>query len=286
MASELNWKEMDAFIDQAIAEDLGKGDVTTDGLIPPDTLIEAEWVAKEAACIAGLPVAERIFKKFDPAVICYWMVEDGMRVMPGKFGLIRGKAQAILKAERLALNLIQRLSGIATLTSAFVTKVQSYDVKIYDTRKTTPLMRSLEKYAVRAGGGYNHRFGLYDMILIKDNHREILDDLGLTDWTALIKTMREKNPELEVEMEVTGAYQVEEAVKAGVNYILLDNMLPEQISEIIKQWQGKVQFEASGGIHLDNVEAYARTGVDRISIGALTHSAKAVDISLEILSIK
>jgi nicotinate-nucleotide pyrophosphorylase (carboxylating) len=286
MPSDLNWKEADVFIDQAIAEDMGKGDVTTEGLIPPDTLVEGEWMAKEAACMAGLPIAEKIFKKLDPSAVCYWMVQDGMKVMPGKFGLIRGKAHAILKAERLALNLVQRLSGIATLTSVFSDKVRAYGTKIYDTRKTTPLMRSLEKYAVRMGGGYNHRFGLSDMILIKDNHREILDDLGPINWASLIKTLRQKYPGLEIEMEVTAAHQVEEAVKAGVDYILLDNMLPEQVSEIVKQWKGKVQFEASGGISLDNVEAYARAGVQRISIGALTHSAKAVDISLEILSIK
>lgn len=286
MSSDLNWKEMESFIDSAIAEDLGRGDVTTEGLIPADTVIEAEWVAKEAACIAGLPLAERIFKRFDPSAVCYWMAGDGMKVLPGKFGLIRGKAQAILKAERLVLNLVQRLSGIATLTSLFVGKVAAYETRIYDTRKTTPLYRSLEKYAVRAGGGYNHRFGLFDMILIKDNHREILNDLGLTDWPLLIQSMRNKYPGLEIEMEVTAAHQVEDAVKAGVDYILLDNMLPEEISEIVRQWKGKIQFEASGGISLDNVEAYAKAGVERISVGALTHSAKAVDISLEILSIK
>lgn len=284
--SDLNWKEIDAFIDLAVAEDLGRGDITTDSLIPPETLIEAEWVAKESGCIAGLPVVERIFKKFDANAVCYWMVQDGMRISHDKFGLTRGKAHAILKAERLALNILQRLSGIATLTSAFVEKAAKYGSKIYDTRKTTPLMRQLEKYAVRAGGGHNHRLGLDDMVLIKDNHREILEDLGPVDWLALVKSIREKYPKIPIEIETAVAYQVEEAIRAGVDYVLLDNMLPEQISEIVKRWKGKVQFEASGGICLDNVEEYARAGVDRISVGALTHSAKALDISLEILSIK
>jgi nicotinate-nucleotide pyrophosphorylase (carboxylating) len=282
----LQSKEIDDLIDRALAEDRGSKDVTTESLIPEDVLIEAEWVAKEPCCIAGLFVVERVLEKLNSQIKTFWMTKDGEKIQSGKFGLTVGSAQNILKAERTALNFLQRLSGIATLASRFVEKVQKYGVKILDTRKTTPTFRSLEKYAVRMGGAVNHRMNLEEMVLIKENHQCILEDLGMKDFASLIRAIRQNYPSIEIGIEVTSIHEAQRAAQSGVDFLLLDNMAPDQIREIVKDWKTKVILEASGGIGLDNVEAYASTGVDRISIGALTHSVRSVDISLEVLGIK
>lgn len=286
LSNELPWNEIDPIIDRALQEDIGKIDITTDYLIPDDTIIEAEWVAKEPCHIAGLPLVDRILHKMDSQIKCFWMVKDSDFLTPGKFGLVKGSARGILKCERTALNFLQRLSGIAALTAAYVAKTQKEGTKIYDTRKTTPTLRILEKYAVRMGGGFNHRMGLDEMVLIKENHKNILEDLGFQDWRSLIKKIRDDHPGIQMGCEVENLGEIDRAVVAGADFILLDNMSVDQVTECVKKWKGKVLLEASGSIHLQNVEAYARTGVDRISIGALTHSVKAIDISLEVLGVR
>src|SRR5574341_110836 len=264
---ELPWNEIDPIIDRAFREDIGDKDLTTDYLIPEDVIVEAEWVAKEPCCLAGLTVVDRIFRKLDSRVKTFWMTSDGEKIQAGKFGLTQGLARNILKAERIALNFLQRLSGIASLTSSFVEKTRKYGVKIFDTRKTTPTFRSLEKYAVRMGGGVNHRMGLNEMVLVKENHQSVLEDLGIEDWSPLIQAMRKDYPSIQIGIEVISASEVERAVRAEANFVLLDNMSPEQVEEVVKRWKGKVILEASGGIRLENVEKYASTGVDRISVG-------------------
>ena len=277
--------DVDEFLKKALEEDIGQGDLTTDTFIPKDCMIEGEWFAKEPCCIAGLDVVRRLFGILDPAIKVFWNVEDGDQLDRGPFGIIKGTARSILKGERTALNLMQRLSGIATLTSLFVKKARPYGVQILDTRKTTPLLRVLEKYAVRMGGGVNHRMGLGEMVLLKDNHRFIIDELKIADLRKTIQSLREQKPAVKIGIEVTKEAEIQDALKSGADFILLDNMVPEEVCQIVGRWKGKVLLEVSGGINLENVESYAKTGVDRISIGALTHSARSVDISLEVLSV-
>lgn len=279
-----SWDKIDPILKGALQEDIGAGDITTDQLIPLDTVLEAEWVARESCCLCGLAIAERILEILDPKVKCFWMFQDGETIEPGKLGLVKGSARSILKAERTALNFLQRLSGISTLTRAFVRKTEKYGVKIYDTRKTTPGLRALEKYAVRMGGGFNHRMGLDDMALIKENHQHVLEDLAFDHQKSLVQKIKKDAPKIQIGIEVEHISQIKTAVEAGADFILLDNMTPRQVSEIAKIWKGKVILEVSGGIRLENVEAYAQAKPDRISIGALTHSVKAIDISLEVLS--
>ncbi len=312
------WQEIDPILKQALEEDLGKGDITTDSLIPVEASLEAEWVAKEPCCLSGLVVVDRIFALLDSHIKCFWMFKEGEMIEPGKFGLIKGSAQNILKGERVALNFLQRLCGVSTLTYQFVEKVKKYGVEIYDTRKTTPGLRTLEKYAVKVGGGVNHRMRLDDMVLIKENHQYVLNDLSFEGFTnekqsmnnhslertfvshstglhksihtnewpskPLIQKIRKEHPQLQIGMEVEHVSQIKDVVAAGVNFVLLDNMTPEQVQEAVQLWKGKIVLEVSGGIRLDNIEAYAKAKPDRISIGALTHSVKAIDISLEVLS--
>ncbi|MBI1871488.1 MAG: carboxylating nicotinate-nucleotide diphosphorylase [Chlamydiae bacterium] len=282
---KLPWDEIDSIIARALKEDIGSGDLTTEYFIPSDVVLEAEWVAKEPCRVAGLPIVDRILEKLNPQIKSFWAVNDGDCVEGGKFGLVKGPAQDILRAERTALNFLQRLSGIATLTAAFVEKVKPYGVKIYDTRKTTPMLRVLEKYAVRLGGGFNHRMGLNEMVLIKDNHRCVLDSLGIQDWKTSIQHLKKDHPHTQIGIEVTRSEDVSSAVLLGANFILLDNMDSEKVRKVVEEWKDKIILEASGGIGLDQVELYAKTGVDRISIGALTHSVRAINMSLEVLGV-
>lgn len=282
---DLPWAEIDPLIDQVLAEDKGAGDITTDVLIPASARIEAEWVAKEPCRIAGLLVVDRIFRKIDPQIEICWRVHDSQVMDSGKFGLIQGPAKGILRGERVALNFLQRLCGIATLTAKFVDKVRKYGVQIYDTRKTTPGLRVLEKYAVRMGGGMNHRLRLDDMILVKDNHRAFLEESGVVDWRALVRKIRKDRPGIPIEIECASLEDLAPVVGSGTEIVLLDNLRPDEIRKAVQTWKGKVLFEASGGIDLENVEQYAQTGVDRISIGALTHSVRAIDLSLEVLKV-
>ena len=263
----------------ALAEDVGPGDVTTLATIPADARCTAELNSRVAGTVAGLPVAIEAFRQLDPDVQIDEHKRDGDAVQPGDTLLIiRGRARAVLTAERVALNFVQRMSGTATATSRYVTAVQGTKATIIDTRKTTPGLRQLEKYAVRAGGGQNHRFGLFDGILIKDNHIAACPD-GVGG--AILAARRGAPHSLRVEVETENLDQVREALEAGADAILLDNMSPDELRAAVALIDGRAVAEASGGITLETVRAVAETGVDLISVGALTHSAPSLDLGLD-----
>jgi nicotinate-nucleotide pyrophosphorylase (carboxylating) len=271
----------------ALAEDIGAGDITTDAAIPADQRAEASIIAKEPCVVAGLPLVEAVFTQIDRAVAVKLLVDEGDLVKVGtRVCVLKGPARGILTGERTALNFLQRLSGIATLTHQFVAKVAQASVrvkpKILDTRKTTPTLRILEKYAVVVGGGTNHRMGLFDAVMIKDNHRVILARLGLKALGDAVASAHKNHPNAPIIIEADNVEQVEEALAAGANHILLDNMTPDELREAVALVAGRAKTEASGGVRLDTVMAIANTGVDYISVGALTHSARAVDCSLEL----
>jgi len=281
MSSSKPWIE--EIIDRALAEDLGKGDVTTEALIASDQQGTGFIVAKEEGILAGTGAANQVFHRVDPELKVEILLEDGAGVKPGsKVAKVSGSIASILKAERIVLNFLQRLSGIASETNRYVARVEGLPVRIMDTRKTTPSWRSLEKYAVRVGGGGNHRMNLGDGILIKDNHLVALRSQGLSIKEIIAKARQNAPQRLPVEVEVRTVSEALEAVEAGADIIMLDNMNPEDMLEAVKSIHGRALIEASGGITLDNVRAVAETGVDFISIGALTHSARALDISLDL----
>jgi nicotinate-nucleotide pyrophosphorylase (carboxylating) len=263
----------------ALAEDVGPGDVTTLATIPANARCTAELKSRVTGVVAGLPVAIETFRQLDPSVEIEEHKRDGDRVGPGdRLLTVRGAARAVLTAERVALNFAQRMSGTATATATFVDVVKGTRATIIDTRKTTPGLRQLEKYAVRAGGGQNHRFGLFDGILIKDNHIAASPD-GVGG--AIQAARRHAPHSLRVEVETETLDQVREALEAGADAILLDNMPPELLREAVRLIQRRAVTEASGGITLENVRAAAEAGVDLISVGALTHSAPALDLGLD-----
>ena len=277
--------QTEALIDGALSEDLSIGDPTTDILIPPDMRGSASFVAKQEGVLAGLDIAIAVFRRFDPSLTATVNLRDGQRIAPGDLiATVSGAMNPLLKVERTALNFIRRLSGIATDTAAYVREVDGYDVRIVDTRKTTPGLRSIEKYAVRVGGGYNHRQNLGDGILIKDNHIEALRALGMSLADVVRKANAEKSHTINVEVEVESLSQAEEALDAGAKILLLDNMEPEEMAVAVRMAQGRAVTEASGNITLRTVRAAAASGVDLISVGALTHSAKDLDISLDFAS--
>ncbi len=264
----------------ALEEDIGPGDVTTEALIEPDRAARAVIVAKESLVLAGLQVAREVFATLDPAMSFETSFQDGDRAGSGDEILTAyGKLQALLTGERTALNFVQRLSGIATLTRQYVDRVAGSNVRLTDTRKTIPGWRRLEKYAVKIGGAYNHRFGLYDGILIKDNH--IVACGGISEAVAGVRNNRPHL--LRIEVEVSDINQVKEALENGVDIIMLDNMDLNDIHEAVRLVDGRALVEVSGGVTLDTLPEIANTGVDIISIGALTHSARAVDISMRVL---
>lgn len=274
--------EIRKLVKRALAEDVGAGDVTTLATIPPNTRAQARIVAREPLVVAGLALAEAAFCVLPGPVVCERRVTDSQHVEAGATLLtIKARARTILTAERVALNYLQRLSGIATLTSKYVSAVAGTKAQILDTRKTTPGLRFLEKYAVRCGGGNNHRFGLYDMILIKDNHLVALREARPNPIHAAVQRARMKYPKLRVAVETDTMDQVRQAVEAGADWILLDNMPPRVLRAAVQLVNKRAVTEASGGVTLDNVRAIAETGVDFISVGALTHSARAVDIALD-----
>ncbi len=275
----LNLQSVDALIDLAFAEDIGIGDITTESTVPSLQKGKGILVAKNSGIIAGLPVAERTFKRFDTSLVFELLVTDGETVKAGdSIASVQGSAKSILIAERTALNFLQRLSGVATLTSEYVAAVADYDVRIVDTRKTTPGWRALQKYAVRVGGGNNHRFGLYDGILIKDNHIVAAGGIG-----NAVKRARLAAPHTsKIEVEVETIEQVNEALDAKADILLLDNMSLSTMTQAIKVVKKRALTEASGGITLEQVQTVAAIGVDLISIGALTHSAMPLDISLNL----
>ncbi|MBI2487515.1 MAG: carboxylating nicotinate-nucleotide diphosphorylase [Deltaproteobacteria bacterium] len=277
---KLDWSQVELIIENALQEDIGSGDITTEPLFPENTKCKAIIMAKEDGVVAGLPVAERVFRKLDKNILWNEKKREGETVKPKDIlAEIEGSTRAILTGERVALNFLQRLSGIATLTSKFVKAVEGLPVRILDTRKTVPGLRILDKYAVSIGGGYNHRFGLYDGALIKDNHIKLAG--GIAQAVKLIR--QEVKSESKIEVETSTLVEVKEAIETGVDIIMLDNMPTEIMSEAVKLINGKALTEASGGITLDNVRRVAKTGVDFISIGALTHSCRALDIGLYML---
>ncbi len=333
MSIKIECEKIDTLIELAIQEDIGEKDITTESIIPDDLVIKGIFIAKESGIVAGLPVVEYFFSKLDKDVSLKQMAKEGVFINKGDIlAVIHGSARTILTGERIALNFLQRLSGIATLTARFVEHIKPLKTPVMDTRKTIPGWRYLEKYAVAAGGGVNHRIGLYDQVLIKDNHLDIMKHVyhvegidkekGSVSYTSFIKEkesqkMRDDNGESSrssfspnistienvvslvkqkikkgvlIEVETRTLEEVMDALKAGVNIILFDNMSVQQIKEavtLVMDWKSVKGTdwpltEASGNITMENVQSIARTGVDRISIGAITHSAKALDISLEI----
>ena len=271
-----------SLIERALTEDLGPGDITTDSLIPPELRGAASIVAKAPGVIAGLEVALEVFRLADSSVQARILAPDGSEVTPGDVvAEMEGSVAGILKGERVALNFLQRLSGIATETSSYVRAVGGTRARIIDTRKTIPGLRELEKYAIRVGGGRNHRFNLADGVLIKDNHIAALraQELNLRD---IIERARENAPHtLRIEVEVETVDEAREALDARADVILLDNMPLDAMREVVALAQGRCLLEASGGVNLETVRAVAETGVDLISVGALTHSVRALDISLD-----
>lgn len=271
--------EVREFIASALREDLGTGDITSSLTIPEEQTSFAELIAKEDFVLAGLPFAEQAFLLVDSGTEFDAMAAEGSEVKKGsKIAMLKGRTRGLLAAERVSLNILQRLSGVATLTREFVKAVEGLDAAIFDTRKTTPGMRFMEKYAVRMGGGRNHRMGLYDAVLIKDNHIEAAGGVGKA--VALARAVKSLKKEIEVEVENIG--QLGDALEAGANVIMLDNMSLEDVRKAVELGKGKALLEVSGGVTLDNVRRMAETGVDMISVGALTHSAPAVDISMEV----
>jgi nicotinate-nucleotide pyrophosphorylase (carboxylating) len=264
-------------IQRALAEDIGEGDVTSRAVVPEGSRASGTIVAKAEGVVAGLPVAEAVFEAVDGGLELEGHAIDGDRVRPGSELLsVRGDARAILAAERVALNLLGRLSGIATLTARYVAAIEGTHARILDTRKTTPGMRALEKAAVVAGGGSSHRFGLYDAVLVKENHVRVAGGVGEAARRAVVGAPAG----VQVEVEVESLAELDEALEAGVGRVLLDNMAPDELRAAVQRTNGRALLEASGGIDLSSVRAVAETGVDFISIGALTHSASALDVSL------
>jgi len=279
---ELSAAETRPAVKLALAEDIGRGDATTLATVPETAKAKAVMRAREPLVVAGLAFAEAAFAELSAAVEIERFVNDGRRVQGDDILLkISGPARALLSAERVALNFVQRLSGIATFTAQFVEAVKGTGTQILDTRKTTPGWRRFEKYAVTCGGGHNHRLGLDDMVLIKDNHLAALRGEKPNAIAAAVQRAHAKFPKLKIEVETDTLEQVEQAAAAGADIILLDNMNPIQLRLAVQKVKGRAQTEASGGVNLANVQAIAKTGVDFISVGALTHSARAVDIGLD-----
>jgi len=268
-------------IGAALQEDIGGGDITTEFFVPDSLHATGRIIARENAVVAGSGVASEVFRQVDPSTDTQIIRGDGAEAALGDVIIeVRGLARSILKAERVALNFLQRLCGIATLTRQFVDAIGNHPAKILDTRKTTPGLRAMEKAAVVAGGGGNHRFGLYDMVLVKDNHLTTFE--GLSSFAERIRQLRQERPKIRIEVEADDLEQVRAFVEVdGIDVILLDNMTPAQVREAIALRKDNIEFEASGGITLKNVNRIAATGVDYISVGSLTHGARAIDICLE-----
>jgi nicotinate-nucleotide pyrophosphorylase (carboxylating) len=269
----------------AVEEDLGPGDITTAALLPPQSRTRAAILAKSDLVVSGLGVARAVFRLVDPALRIRFLRRDGERARPGEPLLeLEGRAAAILAGERLALNFLQRMSGIATLTARFVARVGPGGPAILDTRKTAPGLRLLDKYAVACGGGVNHRMGLYDQILIKDNHRGLWKSALAGSLARAVAEARRRFPGRVLEIEVESLAELRDAIREKPDWILLDNMTPAQIRRCVRETAGRCRLEASGGITLRTIRRVAATGVDAISLGCLTHSAPAADLSLELAS--
>ena len=274
--------EIESLIDRALSEDLSIGDPTCEALIPPGLRARAVMVAKTEGVLAGVDVALAVFRRVDPTLEACARLTDGSALSPGdEIAAVSGSATAIMMAERTALNFAQRMSGIATATRRYVDAVAGHDVRIVDTRKTTPGLRTLDKYAVRCGGGHNHRRNLGDGILIKDNHIQALRDAGLSLADVVRRAYANAPHTVRVEVEVESVEEAREALDAGAEILLLDNMAPAEMAQAVELAHGRAVTEASGGIDLGTVRDVAASGVDLISVGALTHSVRALDISLD-----
>jgi nicotinate-nucleotide pyrophosphorylase (carboxylating) len=275
--------QIEHFLDIAIAEDIGEGDHTSLATLEPDQQGKAILIAKQDGILAGVKIAEIVFHKINSQLKFHTFKKDGEAIYNGdKIFEVRGNAIAILMAERLALNIVQRLSGIATQTREYVKKIEGLPTKILDTRKTTPGMRLLDKYAVKVGGGTNHRIGLYDMILIKDNHIDFAGGIEIA-IDRVHRYLQQKNLSLKIEIEARSLEDVQRILKkGGVHCVLLDNFTPQQTREAVTMINGKFETESSGNITLQNVREYAECGVDYISIGALTHQIRSLDFSLKV----
>lgn len=277
---------LDRIIAGALEEDIGRGDVTTDALVPPGMRLVAHIVCRHETVVCGAWIAAEVIRRLDPSLRILESAEDGALVQAGEKVLrIEGLARAVLTAERVALNLFQALCGISTMTRRFVDIVGPFGVDVLDTRKTTPMLRVLEKYAVRCGGGRNHRFGLFDQVLIKDNHRMIWRESGRSGLGEAIREARRANPGMVIEVEVEDEAELSEVLPERPEWVLLDNMRVEQLRRCVDRCRGICLTEASGGVTLDSAAAVAATGVNAISIGCLTHSAPSADLSLEVESL-
>ncbi len=275
---------IDRLIELAFAEDVGDGDATTLSTIPADAMGRQHLLIKQEGILAGVDIARRVFEFFDPSLKMTVFIEDGAHVKPGDIAfVVEGPVRSLLQTERTMLNIMQRMSGIATMTAKYQERLAGLHTKVLDTRKTTPGMRILEKMAVKIGGGANHRIGLFDMILIKDNHTDFAG--GIAQAVARAKEWNRANgKDLRIEQEVRNTDEINEALEAGVDRIMLDNFTPERTAEAVKLIRSKnpsVEIESSGGITLDTLRDYGEAGVDFISVGALTHSVKGLDMSFK-----
>ncbi len=275
---------LNTIIDNAIREDIGDGDHSSQACIPESAIGKAQLLVKEEGVIAGIDIAQRVFRKFDPNIKIETFIEDGTMVKPGDIAfIIEGKVLDLLKAERLVLNIMQRMSGIATSTNIYVQKLKGLNTKVLDTRKTTPGLREIEKLAVKIGGGVNHRIGLYDMIMLKDNHIDFAGGIEKA-IQSVHQYLQKKGKDLKIEVEVRDFNELNEVIRVGgIQRIMLDNFTPEETKEAVKLINGKFETESSGGITLDTLRDYAECGVDYISVGALTHHIKSLDLSLKAL---
>lgn len=273
---------IDSIIDNALREDVGDGDHSSLSCVPKDAIGQAKLLVKEEGVIAGIELAERIFKRYDDSIEMEVFLKDGDRVKPGDLAfIVRGPSISILSTERLVLNFMQRMSGVATQTRAIVDLIDGTNAKLLDTRKTTPGIRYMEKWAVRIGGGVNHRFALYDMIMLKDNHIDYAGGVKPAIEKAN-EYLKETGKELKIEIEVRDEEELNEVLALGnVDRIMLDNFTPERLRKVLPLIPGSIETEASGGITEETIRGFAETGVDYISVGALTHSVKSLDMSLK-----
>jgi len=273
-------KNIDALIEMALKEDMPEGDITSENIVPPDSISRAWIAAKEDGVLAGVYVAERVFNKIDPAVLFEIHRKDGREIKRGdKIAVLKGPAISLLKGERTALNFLQRMSGIATTTRKYVKALEGTQTKVLDTRKTTPGLRCLEKYAVRMGGGTNHRFSLSDMVMIKDNHIKIVGSIS----EAVLLAKKKVKPDIKIEVEATNINEAKEALKSGADIVMLDNMSIDKMRDVVKLLNSRVLVEVSGNVNLMRAAKIADLEIDFISVGALTHSYKSLDISMEFI---
>jgi len=273
-------EEIDRIINNALREDMPEGDVTSENVVSPDSTSKAVIQGEEEGILAGMEIVEKVFKKIDPEITIKKYFRDGHGIKKGeKLAVLQGSSISLLKGERTALNFLQRMSGIATLTRKFAYALRGSSTKLLDTRKTTPGLRILEKYAVKTGGGENHRFSLSDMVMLKDNHLRLVGDIR----TAVERARANIRPGIKIEVETTNLKEVKEAMNSGADIVMLDNMSLDKMSEVVEWVRGRIPLEVSGKVDLDNIKDIALLGVDYVSVGSLTHSFKSLDISMDFL---